>query len=230
MMSLMALPLAAGVRKHAVQKLPTVTINGVIRDASGHPVPGAVVYSGSAYSNRNGTAADGKYTLTLPDSRPTTITVSDFGFETQSFPYHPSGDATLDLTLSSPHPTVTVTMTNGDTHVLDIATSQFAYLVVFSGYARSDKANFCKPDGTDFTPDKSEIARVVGPATSESFAACCSLGPTMKVHVELKSGEKTDAYFRDACLGNEVDFVGRDRGNGLWQYLRFTDIAAIDFP
>ena len=230
MLSLLTLPLAAAVRKRAVQTLPTATITGVVRDVAGNPVPGAIVSSGSAYSNRNGTAKDGKYTLVVPNNRPTTITVTDFAFDSQGFLYSSSGDATLDLTLTSPHPTVTVKMTNGDTHVLDIGTSQFAYLVVFSGYAKSDVANFCKPDGTDFKPAKGDVAKIVGPASSAPYAPCCSLGPTLMVNVEMKSGEKTAAYFRDACLGNEVDFVGREPSSGTWQYLRFTDIAEIDFP
>lgn len=227
---LVALPLGAAQREHAVSPLPAVTITGVVRDANGTPLAGAVVSSGTYASNRNGTNADGKYTLTLPANRAALITVEDFAFESRSVTFTPTTGATLDLTLSTPRPAVTVKMANGTTHVLDLGTSQFAYLIPFSGYARTDVANLCKPDGSSFKPDKSEFAKIVGPATSTTFSACCSSGPTIMVNVEMKSGEKTAVYFNDACLGNEVDFIGRERTTGLWQYLRFTDIAEIDFP
>jgi len=224
-----ALPLAAQ-REHAVAPLPTVTISGVVRDANGAPVPGAIVSSGTWSSNRNGTGSDGKYTLRLPANRAALITVEDFAFEPQRVTFTPTTGATLDLTLTTSRPAVSVKMTSGTTHILDLGTSQFAYLIPLSGYARMDTANFCKPDGSQFKPDKSEFAKIVGPATSATFSACCTLGPTMTLNVEMKSGEKTAVYFNDACFGNEVDFIGRERSTGLWQYLRFTDIAEIDFP
>lgn len=221
---------AAAQRVHPVSPLPTVTVTGVVHDATGKPVGGAIVSSGSSFSNRNGTAPDGKYSLTLPVNRPTTILVEDFAYESQTLNFTPTTGATLDITLTRPRPALTVKATSGETHELDLGTSQFAYLVPFSGYTRSDTANFCKPDGSPFAPSKTEIARIVGPGTSVTFAPCCSKGPTVSINVEMKSGEKTTAYFNDACIGNEVDFIGRDRNSGLWQYLRFTDIAEIDFP
>jgi hypothetical protein len=229
-MLLVALPLPAANREHAVTPLPTVTLSGVVRDASGAPVAGAIVTSGSSSSNRNGTATDGKYSLAVRANRPALIAVEDFAFESRTVTFTPASGATLDLTLSTPRPSLTVKLTSGETHVLDLGTSQFAYLIPFSGYARSDAANFCKPDGSPFAPAKTEIARIVGPATSVNFAPCCTAGPTMTVNVEMKSGEKTVAYFNDSCLGNEVDFVGRERLTAVWQYLRFSDIAEIDFP
>jgi hypothetical protein len=46
----------------------------------------------------------------------------------------------------------------------------------------------------------------------------------------MKSGAHLKVYFKDSCSGNEVDFVGREKATGLYQYFRFTDIAEIDFP
>ena len=138
-----AAPLLAANKEHAVGPTAIVTISGVVRDASGAPVAGAVVHSGTYYSNRNGTLPDGKYTLTLPGGRPTLLTVEDFAFEPVTVTVTPANNAVVDLTLTNSHPAVTVKLTNGETHVLDLGTSQFAYLIPFSGYARFDNANWC---------------------------------------------------------------------------------------
>jgi len=223
--------LSAAVNKsHAVTPVATVTISGVVRDSSGSPVAGAIVHSGTFHSNNNGTSSDGKYKLTLPGGRPTVITVEDFAFETVTVLFTPAQDATLDVTLNSSRPSVTVKLTNGETHVLDLGTSQFAYAIPLSGYARFDNANFCKPDGSSIAPAKTEIARVVGPATSVNFSPCCTRGPIMTANVELKSGEKTQVYFNDSCFGNEVDFLGRERSTGQYVYYNFANVAEIDFP
>jgi len=223
--------LSAAVNKsHAVTPVATVTISGVVKDATGAPVAGAIVHSGTFHSNSNGTSADGKYVLTLPGGRLTVITVDDFAFESVTVPFTPTKDATLDVTLTAPRPSVTVKLTNGETHVLDLGTSQFAYLIPLSGYARFDNANFCKPDGSSFAPSKTEITRVVGPATSVNFSACCTRGPIMTASVELKSGEKTQVYFNDSCFGNEVDFLGRERSTGQFVFYNFANVAEIDFP
>lgn len=227
---LVSAPLFAAVREHAVTPVGQVTISGIVRDSNNVPVAGAIVHSGTYYSNRNGTGADGKYSLTLPGNRATLITVEDFAFEPATVSFTPTNAATLDLTLTTLRPGVTVKLTNGETHVLDLGTSQFAYLVTFSGYVRFDNANFCKPDGTQLAPDKSEVARIVGPATSVNFSGCCTLGPVMTVNVELKSGLKSQVYFNDSCFGNEVDFVGRERSTGQFLYFNFANIAEIDFP
>jgi hypothetical protein len=51
----------------------------------------------------------------------------------------------------------------------------------------------------------------------------------MAVTVEMKSGERTQAFFNDSCFGNEVDFIGRERTTGQFLYLKFTDIKELDF-
>ena len=226
---LFAAPLAAQTRERAVAITDPVTISGVVRDANGNPVAGAIVHSGSFYSYRNGTAPDGKYSLTLPGDRATLITVEDFAYETTTVTITPTKDAKVDLMVSTPRPTVTVKLTSGETRVLDLGTSQFGYYIPLSGYARTNNANFCKPDGTAFAPAKTEIAQIIGPATPVNFSACCTRGPVMTVNVELKSGEKTAVYFNDSCFGSEVDFIGRERSSGQYQYINFANIAQIDF-
>ncbi len=226
-----AVPLSAAVRLHAISPLAEVIVSGVVRDAStGAPVGGAIVHSGTSFSNQNGTGPDGKYSLSLPANRPTLLTVDHFAYQSQTITFTPIKDATVDFSLTTPRPAVTVKLTSGETHVLDLGTSQFAYLIPFSGYARYDNANFCKPDGSAFAPAKTEFARILGPATSVNFSGCCTLGPVMIVNVEMKSGERTAAYFNDSCFGNEVDFIGRERSSGQYLYFNFANIAEIDFP
>lgn len=224
---LIALPVTAAVRQHAVSDLGNVTITGLVRDPSGTPLGGTVVSSGS---NRNVTLANGKYTLTLPANRPTLITAEDFAFETVTVTFTPVKDATLDFSLTTPRPAVTVKTISGETHVLDLGTSQFAYLIPFSGYARFDNANFCKTDGSTFAPAKTEFARIIGPAVSVNFSGCCTRGPVMTLNVEMKSGEKAQVYFNDSCFGNEVDFLGRERSSRVFLFFNFANIAEITFP
>ncbi|HYS54606.1 MAG TPA: carboxypeptidase-like regulatory domain-containing protein [Thermoanaerobaculia bacterium] len=221
---------AAGNKERAALPTQNVTISGVVRDSSGAPVAGAIVRSGTFFSNHNGTAADGKYSITLPGGRPTLVTIEDFAFEPVTVTITPTKDAAIDFTITQSRPTVTVKLTNGETHVLDLGTSQFAYLITFSGYARSDNANFCKPDGSSISPAKTEFTKIVGPAMSVNFGTCCTRGPVMTLSIELKSGEKSQVYFNDSCIGNEVDFLGRERSTGLYNYFNFANISEIDFP
>lgn len=227
----LTLPLVAANRQHAVSVPASVTISGVVRDAAtGAPVGGAIVRSGSSRSSNNGTLSDGKYTLTLPGGRPTLISAEHFAYETSTVVVTPTNGMTLDFNLSQPRPAVTVKLTNGETHVLDLASSKFAYLVPFSGYAQFDNANLCKPDGTSIAPTKNDFSRIVGPATSVNFSGCCTIGPVVTATAELKSGEKTPVYFNDSCFGYEVDFLGRERATGQPVFFNFLNIAEIDFP
>lgn len=231
-MLIVALPLSAQVREHAAKIPGAVTVTGTVRDASGAPVAGAIVHSGTYSSNTNGTGKDGKYSVDLPGGRPVLITVDDFAFDPVTVTFTPTKEAsTLDVTMSKARPAVVVKLTTGgETHTLDLGTSQFGYYIPLSGYARFDAGNFCKPDGSAFAPAKTDIARIVGPATSVNFSACCTRGAVMTANVEMKSGEKTQVYFNDSCFGNEVDFIGRERSTGQWMYINFANIAEIDFP
>ncbi len=228
-LSLLALPVfAAAPKERAIRPLPEVTVHGVITDVdTGKPIVAAQVFNGTKGSAATG--ATGEYTIKLPAGRQTQITGTQFGYGSQTKSITPSDGLRVDFALSA-LPGVTVKLTNGDSHVLDLGTSQFAYLIVFSGYARSDNANFCKPDGSAFTPNKTEFVKITGPAAPATNATCCNLGPVMAADVEMKTGEKAHVFFTDSCFGNEVDFIGRERSTGTFLYFRFTDIAELDFP
>jgi hypothetical protein len=217
-------------RQHVTVATPTVTIRGVVRDSSGAPVPGAYVRSGTYSSSRNnGTKADGKYSLTIPGGRPILLTVEDFAFEPVTVSMTLTANTTVDFTLTTARPTVTVKLANGEEHVLDLGTSRFAYYIVFANYARFNNANLCKTDGSAFAPHKTEFAKIVGPFSLVNFSPCCSRGPLLTANVEMKSGEKMQVYFNESCFGSELDFLGRERSTGLYSYFKFDDIAEIEF-
>ncbi len=231
------LPLGAQtVRRHAAAPPSgiTVTLTGIISDATnGQPLANAQVSTAGGPPSAF-TGPDGKYTLKIPKNINTAVTASQFAFNSSTVPVFGREGATANFSLT-PKPVVTVKLTapdanKKDTYILDIDSSQFAYLIPFSGYARSDNGNFCKDDGTSITPNKKDIKRVIGPATSATVGACCTLGPVMKATLEMKSGETLTVYFNDSCFGNEVDFLGREKSSGVYQYFRFTDIAEVDFP
>jgi hypothetical protein len=210
---------------------PTVTITGVISDATnGQPLANAQV---SAEGHKSAfTDASGVYHIDVSSGHNTAITAEQFAFTSQTLTVFAQTGATLNFALT-PKPVVTVKLiapqNNKDTYTLDIDSAKFAYLIPFSGYVSGDVANFCKDDGTSITPDKHEIKRVIGPAVAVNFSACCRF-PIMKAQVEMKTGEKFNVYFNDSCLGNEVDFLGREKSSGQFQYFKFTDISEVDFP
>lgn len=220
-------------RQHAAgAPATTVTLRGVVSDAAGTPIVGAYVCNGvscSGPTRHNGTKADGVYSITVPAGRPTVLTVEDFAFEPVTVIMTPTVNATVDFTLTKPRPAVTVTLINGETHVLDVGTSKFAYYRVFADYAKFNNANLCKTDGSSFAPHKSEIGKIVGPFTLANFSPCCSYGPVVTASIEMKSGETMQVYFNDSCFGGEIDFLGRERSTGIWYYFKFDDIAEMNF-
>ncbi len=202
-------------RQHVAVATPTVTIRGVVRDSNGAAVAGAYVRSGTYSSS--------------PGGRLILLTVEDFAFEPVTMSMTPTADTTVDFTLATSRPSVTVKLTNGEEHVLDLGTSRFAYYIVFANYARFNSANLCKTDGSAFAPHKTEFAKIVGPFSLVNFSPCCSRGPVMTANVEMKSGEKMQVYFNESCYGSELDFLGRERSTGVYHYFKFDDIAEIEF-
>jgi len=206
---------------------PSVKITGVVKDASN----GLLIQAATAsYGDQTATSnANGVFTLNLPTGTPVTVTIQHPAFQTLQQSVTAQSGARFDFALTG-LPSVTVKTKTNETHILDIGTAQFAFLIQFSGYNRSDKANFCKEDGSDFTPDKTEFSRIIGPATPANAAACCQFPGVMSANVEMKSGAKLLVYFKDSCPGYEVDFLGREKSTGLYQYFNFTNITEIDFP
>jgi hypothetical protein len=231
------LPLGAQTLRHRAVAPPsniTVTVTGVITDVTtGQPLTGAQV---SAEGTKSApTSSSGAFTIKITKGRNVAITAEHFAYNSSTISVFGQEGATVNFALT-PKPVVTVKLTKPqgdpakDTYILDIDTSQFAYLVPFCCYVRSDVGNFCKNDGTSITPDKHDIHRVVGPAVPIDVGKCCTIGPVMQARLELKNGENLTVFFNDSCFGNEVDFLGREKSTGVYQYFKFTDILEVDFP
>ncbi len=206
---------------------PTTRVLITARDsANGVAIASATVtYAGQTQI----TNSSGQAGINLPVGKPALVSIEHPAFLsfTQSITAQTGG--TYDVTLTE-KPSVTIKTTNSETHIVDLGTAQFAYAAVFSNPIRADNANFCKEDGSDFTPDKTAFKRIIGPAVPVNATQCCQSGTVMSATVEMKSGENLKVYFKDSCSGNEVDFVGREKSTGQYQYFRFTNIAEIDFP
>jgi hypothetical protein len=206
---------------------PTTKVTVTVKDASnGVPVASAVVTYAAQTQTTN---SNGQASLNLPLGKAALISVAHPAFAPFSQSITAQVDGTYDLTLTG-KPSVTIKTKTNETHVVDIGTAQFAYAAAFGSPVRTDNANFCKEDGTDFTPDKSEFARIVGPGVPANATQCCQFGSVISANVEMKTGAHLKVYFKDSCSGNDVYFVGREKATGQFQYFRFTDITEIDFP
>lgn len=233
----LALPAFAAERRHSSstpgrKDLPeaVATLTGHVYDAeTGAPVVNADV---AANNGRTMTKSDGSYAfnvLTAPKQVLLTVTRTGYETATSTVTIDTGANAVADFRLK-PTSTVRLTEVDGTVHTLDFDSVQFAYLISFSGYARSDAANFCKSDGTPFTPNRSEFKQILGPAISVNSSACCTLGPVVATTVQMKNGDMLTVNFADSCYGNEVDFIGREHVSGEYAYFNFTKIAKIEFP
>jgi hypothetical protein len=197
------------------------------------------------------TDARGSFSMIIPAGRPTQITIHRSGYDdvvlSVTLPPVPNTGGTIVSPAIPPPPSpapptpqpptpmtprkpVTVKMTNGQTVSLDADSIKFAYIIPFSSPITSESASFCRTDGTEYTPDRSEFARIVGPATVVTSDSCCKLGGVLAVNVEMKNGEKEQVFFSDSCFGYDVILNGRERDTALFLYLNFGDIASVEFP
>jgi hypothetical protein len=232
LIAMAAIPAAAQTpRRRAVSPTsslgPTTKVVFTVKDASnGLAVAAATVtYAGQTQT----TNTNGQASLDLPIGKSSVVSVSHIAFAPFVQTITAQVGGTFDVALTE-KPSVTIKMKTNETHIVDIGTAQFANAALFSNPSRSDAGNFCKEDGSDFTPDKTEFTRIVGPGVLESAPQCCQFGKVISANVEMKSGANLKVYFKDSCSGNEIDFVGREKATGQYQYFRLTDIAEIDFP
>jgi hypothetical protein len=203
----------------------TVTITGTVLDAvTNAPVVNAEVHLG----NRTGhTGTNGKFRVVTTIHGTAAITVSRSGYVAGSDSVSSDRDVTFRL---QPTPTVRLRLTSGTQRDIDFESVEFGYVPAFGSYVKSATEDFCRPGGAAAEINRSQISRIVGPATSESHAACCPNNPVQKIRATLKSGETTTLYFADSCAGYGVDFIGRDHVSGSVMYFKFTDVAEIVFP
>ncbi len=231
-----ALPLfgaAAPARRHSATTPYDVTITGVAVDAATQkPVVNALI-SVENFKTRATTDSQGKYTLIAKvGGLPVHMSAARSGYSsaTQTVTATSTTDATtLNFSLQST-PTATIKDTQGNTAVVDAESFKFAYLITFSGYSSSDTANFCLADGTASHPDRSEISKIVGPATPQSNAKCCNLGQVLSIQVTYKNGQTSSAFLTDSCFGSEADVLARDHVTGQFVYFNLVNVAEVNLP
>jgi len=229
-------------RTRAVRPLPEVVYNGRIADeATGKPVIAAEVTSGNRTVRTNVTGA---FAIIIPAGRPTALVIERSGYEDLTVTVNATIESAGGVVSPMPPPTATpaptivmkskapivVKKTNGATLKLDADSVEFAYIIPFSSPATSTAASFCKMDGTAFTPDRTELAKFIGPVVKAANSACCKFGPMLAADVEMKDGSKEHVFFSDSCFGYDVVFYGREHESAEFVYTNFVDVLSIEFP
>ena len=229
--ALIAMPTAAAQARHRAVTPPippvTTVVTGTIRDATnGVLVDEAVVTAGDQTAKTN---PNGLYAIKLPVGKATNVSVVHPAFNAFTTTITAQNGGVYDFTLVE-KASVTVKTKTNETHIIDIGTAEFSFQFGLGSGPATDNANFCKDDGSDFAPSKTEFSRIVGPAVPASAPQCCQFGSVLSANVEMKSGGKFIVYFKDSCSGNEVVFLGREKSTGRYAYFNFTNVAEIDFP
>jgi hypothetical protein len=230
-----ALPSSAATRRRAVRSpspgtpISATTVTGVVLDAStGQPVRSMTVSIGfrsgatneqGRFEIKNATGVDGLLVVTDRSGyQPTTTRIG---------PNDPR-DITVRVT---PTATISVRRTDGQTTTVDMESFKFGYPVPFSGYRDSEYEDFCKVDGTKLNVHRSQLKRIVGPATIAAGGLCCTSGNAARMSVTLRTGETSELFFTDTCDGRyEVDLGARDHVSGEFVHLPIVDIVEIVFP
>lgn len=225
----LAIPAFAGKRR-AVEH-PTVStsdITGIVRDSvTGSPVITARVEAGGEHVNTN---EEGRFVLHNIDlTAPVSLTVDRTGYVSKTVTVSFGNAQNLTIQLA-PEPTASLRKTNGTVLQLDYDSVEFGFLNGFSGYIQAPSEDFCRPDGTFVTVDRSEMKRLIGPAVRVAHAPCCKTSEVFKIQVELRNGTTTDVYFDDSCSGYPVDVIARNHVTGVYEYVPFTDTAELVFP
>lgn len=216
-------------RRHAAPAPFNVKITGVVTDATtGKPVASADVSIVNSKA-KVATDADGKYSITAQGGYSVGIQAARSGYTAQTKTIPGNADAQVNFSLQ-PTATATVRDTAGTVTQVDAESFKFAYLVPFSGYVSTNTGNFCMADGTVAHPDRSEISKLIGPATPQTQSKCCTLGPVMSMQVVFKSGGSSTVYLADSCFGNEVDILGREHATGQFVYFNLANVAEVDLP
>lgn len=247
---------ASSATKRAVKPLPLVPFTYTLYDSTTQqPVIGAEVRSGSEFAISD---SAGNFTLKVPLNRPTPVTVHRTGYTDLTFNVLMPSNNGAGIPVSFPLPTggpvitypnggppqssgngvalqpqtpVSVRLASGQTIHLDADSVQFAYVLPFETPQGANNASFCTPDGSSWSPDRSEFSQIIGPATTVTNQACCKLGPLLGINVKMKgTGLAIPVTFADSCFGYDIDFVGRDHESAQYVYLNFKDISLITFP
>jgi hypothetical protein len=205
----------------------TAVVSGVVKDAvTGAPVANADVTAGR---RRTTTDDQGKFLIPNADGFGEILfDVQRSGYQVYRTKLAGAGPHTLTIS-AQPTATISVKKADGTTVFVDYENVKFVYPVVFSGYRGSESEQFCLANGTSAEIHKSNIRKIIGPAT-KSTSSCCS-GGGLKVTLELKTGGTTEAWFTDSCgTDNTMELFGTNHLTGGAVDIKFEDAVEIVFP
>ncbi|HEX7707230.1 MAG TPA: hypothetical protein VF701_12295 [Thermoanaerobaculia bacterium] len=202
-------------------------ITGVVLDnATSAPVVAVGVEAGE----RTGyTDSEGRFSIETSGTPPMQVTFARTGYNSKSVSLSSAGIHDLTVRLDA-KPTVLIERSNGTQLNMDLESITFGYPSVFSGYVASQSIEFCRGDGSRVTVHRTEIAKIIGPATVTAQSGCCAATQLLRVNVELKNGQKGDLFFVDSCFTTSIDIIGRNHHTGLFEYIRFANINEVAFP
>jgi hypothetical protein len=225
---LASLPVAAQTKRRAVApSIAMVLVTGKVVDVdTGAPVLSAQVMNGPRTSV---TGSDGTYRVLVPVGLSSVISAGRTGYETAQTQVLGKDGLTVNFSLKG-KPTVKVKLTDGTSFDADLESSQFAIEIPFSNTTRSDDVNLCRADGTKFSANIREFAKITGPGVSVTNQACCTATPVIKITTDLKNADHAEVVLADTCTGVFMDFAARNHLTGDFVYKRFEDIQEIVFP
>ena len=203
-------------------------INGTVVDnATNKPVIGAEVTTANRF---DATDSQGRFDLKSVTGFGTiVVTVQRSGYQTTTATVTPTSSTTLAIRMNAT-PTTTLRLTDGSTKILDTESIKFGY-PVFTGYVESESEDFCKiTDSTKVTINRSQMAKLTGPAQTVAAGACCT-GNAQKMTLTLKNGEVMEVIFTDTCQERyKVDIDGRHHESGQFEHFPIENITEIVFP
>ena len=208
----------------------TAAVLGSVIDAvSRGPVVSADVFASSGRYVK--TDAQGNFKILMVPGDPTVLKIQRFGYQRlETTVVVPTGNLSQQFSLT-PLPTVSVRTVAGVTIPLATETVEFGYLVPFAGLVKDRRLAMCKLDRSEFTPETTEIKRIIGPAVAVTSTPCCPSGsPGSKITVELRTGERVEAVFNDSCYGYAMEVVGLNQVTANLVDLKLTEVAEVVFP
>ncbi|HEX6083072.1 MAG TPA: hypothetical protein VF266_01010 [Thermoanaerobaculia bacterium] len=231
--AVLAVPASAAKRRSVAHRSPgvefTVNISGVVLDnVTGQPVVGVELSTGQRF---DATDTQGRFDLKNATGHGSILVEAKrSGYLPFSTRITPGAPTALTIRLT-PTPTVTVRLTNGEVKNLDNESLKFGYPLAFTGYIESESEDFCKiADSSKVSINKSQMARLVGPAQIVPAGSCCT-DNAAKMTLTLKNGEVHDVLFTDTCQERyKVDIGGREHVSGQFVHLLITDVAEVIFP
>ena len=230
----LAVPSHAAKRRAVSHRGPGVpvsvaTLTGVVLDAvTGQPVRAMTVFLGT---RSTATDAQGRFELKNTTGTDFLVVQTDrSGYQASSTRVGPNDPRDLTLRVT-PSATVSVRRTNGQNTDVDLESFKFGYPVPFSGYRDSEFEDFCRSDGTKLNVHRSQLKRLVGPATPASSGPCCPAGNATRMSVTLRTGVTADLFFTDTCEDRYmVDLGAREHISGNFVHIPITEIVEIVFP